>query len=929
MVDSLALELNNLAEDSLKVNLLIRLSSLSFGYSNPESTKFAEKALELAKKIDFVRGEARALHRISNLLVSQGQLDSALTLIKQAKIKSLLLHDSVLYGKNLLTEGGVLSKKSQDSKAMELFFIALEIGKRHHDFKLCANSANSLANVNLGLGHYNEAGTYFNQSLTFAEDLDDPKLIVKACINLAILNDSLDIIRFYIEKALAIALEHENMNRELTYAYNTLGGMHYWNLNQVDSALYYKKMALARAKASSEPTLIQMISRFIADIYSENDLLDSAAYYYETLLQDTVVKTYSHFHDITLRNLSEIRYKQGRANEGYLLLDSSYTLAEDRYRENMDNKVSEANAKYETEKKEAQITQQQLKIERQKNTQNKTIFGGLLALLLASSIFIWYYSRSRRKKREAELALVLEQKEADELRDLDMMKSRFFTNISHELRTPLTLITGPLEYVLENVSADSIKTEVTAAHSNGKKLLALVDEILDLSKLESGKLVLQNSETKLFELIKRIFYSFNSFAQIHDVPLVLDYQADKFLLVELDIIKFEKILNNLISNAIKHSDKNETVTMVVEQNNATLRVAVEDTGSGIHPDDIDKIFDRFYQSHREGTPLMGGTGVGLALAKELAKLFGGELHVSSRLDEGSTFTLEMPLTITGKEESKDEDVVSSTETQPEEVTDTHYSPIFLKGEKAGILIVEDNPEMSAYLKRILSPDYNCTIANDGMEALQLVQKQTFDLISSDVMMPHMDGFAFREKVKLIPKVKYTPFVMITARALEEDKLLGLQLGVDDYIIKPFNAKELLARIHNLLSNKQERDKWIKENSDNPEIELNNETAERQILKQAERAALKNISNVEFKVNDLAKELNYSGRQLRRVIKKLTGLSTVNFILEIRLQKAFQLLERKQYQSVAEVRYEIGIASASYFTTSFKKRFGRNPGDMME
>ncbi|MCB0524348.1 MAG: response regulator, partial [Saprospiraceae bacterium] len=286
------------------------------------------------------------------------------------------------------------------------------------------------------------------------------------------------------------------------------------------------------------------------------------------------------------------------------------------------------------------------------------------------------------------------------------------------------------------------------------------------------------------------------------------------------------------------------------------------------------------------------------------------------------FTLTIPLIVS---DSKSATILA----EPEDVSQSP-SPVFqtqLHAEsRPRILIVEDQPEMQKFLRESLSDDYECEVAREGGEALQLLQTRHFDLTSSDVMMPGMDGFSLREKVNQISSLRQMPFILLTARALDEDKLHGLRLGVDDYITKPFSVPELKARISNLLKNKFEREKgWQESSGSTSNLE---EPADRELLREAEKKVLQNLDRSDYKIADLASEIGFGERQLRRVIRNLSGLSPVEFILEIRLQKARQLLEKRKFTTVSEVQFEVGIESASYFSKKFTERFGKNPSDYM-
>jgi DNA-binding response OmpR family regulator len=359
--------------------------------------------------------------------------------------------------------------------------------------------------------------------------------------------------------------------------------------------------------------------------------------------------------------------------------------------------------------------------------------------------------------------------------------------------------------------------------------------------------------------------------------------------------------------------------MEVWEKPGQLEIKIIDSGMGIDEKDLPHLFNRFYQAPQPEGQLSGGTGIGLSLAKELANLHGGNISVESQKGMGSTFKLTLPF----KEAAAPLSPIEQEEATPNPYLRQIYQPFLLHGEKARLLIVEDNVEMNQFLQQILSPYFHCQSAMDGHQALDLLPKTKIDLIISDVMMPNMDGFTFRKKVTEVGSYQDIPFIMLTARADDQDKIKGLQLGVDDYMAKPFNAQELIARVHNLLRNRLSRQQASKE-----EDSESTSTDERFVI-EAEGIVLKHIDEVEFKVTDLAKALNYSQRQLARVLKKYTGLSPVEFILEIRLQKAYQLIQQQRYLSVAEVRYDIGIESASYFSKKFTERFGETPSNLLK
>lgn len=564
--------------------------------------------------------------------------------------------------------------------------------------------------------------------------------------------------------------------------------------------------------------------------------------------------------------------------------------------------------------------QQHLEDEKRKRQRTRIAwlwaFAGLIAL--GGFAFIYLWRDKKLKEQILSLELENEQIEKKKLEELADMKTTFFNNVSHELRTPLTLVIAPLEDAAQNVKNVDLKRDIDLALSNSKRLLALTNEILDLSKLELTQNELVFSPIELSAFLKRVYHAFDSLAKSRNVTLEDNLEAIGELWVESDPNMLEKIITNLVGNAIKYSIASGKVFLDVNKElieEGALTFTVVDNGTGINVDDQERIFDRYYQSTEHKN--YGGTGIGLALTKQLVTTLGGTIDLKSALGEGSEFMVSIPMDIVTPAA---DDWVSSSQTTEEY---TEPPAIMLDNEKPSILVVEDDREMSAYLSGLLG-QYRVDTAPNGQEALKMIAQNHYDLISSDIMMPEMDGFELRERIDKIDKFRHIPYIMLTARVLEEDKLRGFRLGVDDYITKPFNPAEYKARVYNLLKNKEARLSIQQDDSHEQD-----KTTDQSIAEAARNLILESIDQPEYKVEDLAQSLNYSPRQLSRVLQNETGLNTVNFILEIRLQRAYQLIKDKTFSSIKEVRYEVGISSPSYFSRKFKARFGINASELMD
>ncbi|MBL4710542.1 MAG: response regulator [Flavobacteriales bacterium] len=556
---------------------------------------------------------------------------------------------------------------------------------------------------------------------------------------------------------------------------------------------------------------------------------------------------------------------------------------------------------------------------------------------MVGGIVYFFNTKNRRlKAKQIELeGLVKErtqkvEQQAEELKEMDATKSRFFANISHELRTPITLIQGPIQSALNSQDLNNRNASLlTKAKENTQKLLQLVNEILDLIKFDAHKLVLEETTVVFYTFLRSIISNFESVADIQSTELVFVYDVPKSLQIKVDKKKLERILNNLLSNAFKFTPKNGKISVHVQDLGHTMKISVKDNGRGIPAEDLPNVFNRFYQSS-SNKKAEGGLGIGLALSTEFVKLMKGKIWVESQMNEGetgSTFFVQFPKKeiirmITTEEQLliNDEDkaiteAISLSENKPAEVKDKT------------VLIVEDNHDLRDYLSYILSPHYNIITAENGQEALKKLPRANCQLILSDVMMPIMDGFEFLEKVKSHDKWRGLPFIMLTARAELQTRLNALRIGVDDYLLKPFDEEELLVRVKNLVANYTERKIFIEEEALDESIasiESIVSAADQQWLEQTEKIVLKEMGNAIFSNDYLADLLSISRDFLYKKIKSLTGLTPTKYTRVIRLQKAKILLQ--QGKSVKEVSYEVGFQKPEYFSKLFKKEFGKLPSE---
>jgi signal transduction histidine kinase/CheY-like chemotaxis protein/AraC-like DNA-binding protein len=561
----------------------------------------------------------------------------------------------------------------------------------------------------------------------------------------------------------------------------------------------------------------------------------------------------------------------------------------------------------------------------------------LLTLLICFSLFTWGIIRWRTqqlRKRQLELEHTVSErtsqleKQAYQLKELDRLKSQFFTNVSHELRTPLTLILGPLSYIIDRPDSltEDVYKQLFTMQRNGKKLLQLIEEILDLSKIEVGKLALFEEPIHLKSFLLDIYARFEAQAQIRTISFIFNQNFESNTMLVFDQNKVEKIINNLLSNAFKFTSKGGTISLDVFIQNKLLSILVKDTGKGIHLEDKQHIFERFYQSAHLDKNAKGGTGIGLALCQDYIKLMNGTIEVNSTLGQGSLFTVQLPLQ---KASMTVEQVPVSIQLPYQEAILPPLNKEQKETSSQSILLVEDNPDMIQFIQSLLEKKYTIYTAENGQIALNWLSEQSVqpDLILSDIMMPEMDGFELLKQLKNHLTYQYIPIIMLTAQANERYKLNALRIGVDDYLTKPFSTTELEVRISNILNNATLRKSYKNESfeeiikEDSPTIEVLPER-DQEWLERLEKNLHTKVIEPLFGPDDLVTMSAMSKRNFYRKIKTVVGLTPGQYIKELRMQIARDILEKGSYHTMSEVCYAAGFSTPSYFSKEYEKRFGK-------
>ena len=548
--------------------------------------------------------------------------------------------------------------------------------------------------------------------------------------------------------------------------------------------------------------------------------------------------------------------------------------------------------------------------------------------------------KAEKQKTEAQAA---------QLRELDEAKSRFFANVSHEFRTPLTLTIGPLEDLQrreQNLDTDA-KSQIDLALRNAYRVLDLINEILDVAKLESGRLKLQAVEQDLNTFVEERAQAFTPLAERKQISYSID-TPDEPLSLFFDAGQFEKVLANLLSNAFKFTADGGVIRVSVGERTydgfetgKAVYIAVRDNGPGIAAEELPHVFDRFHQVNESMMRLQPGTGIGLALVKQLVERHGGEIKVESEEGFGSTFTV---LLRKGSDHLDSKDL---TQEAPHDVhvkrppsaawqraarllqisgddSDEENLPVWDENDMTTVLVVEDNAEVRSYIAKYLAHRYRVLEAANGKEGLEKARMLLPDLVISDVMMPEMDGFALCSALKGDPDTAFVPVILLTARATSEDKIEGLEGGADDYLTKPFDTKELNARVDNLITSR--RRLLSLANKAKPSLHANDidvSSVDEAFLEKVHACIEAHIGDESFSVEVLADEMGLDRSSLYRRIRAILDQSPNDVIWTLRLERAAQLLEARA-GTISEIAYSVGFKSVAHFSRRFQKKYGVSP-----
>jgi len=995
----------NVANDTLNIDKLNNLAYELNYSNTDQAQKNAEEALSKSKDLNYIKGIATAYSMLAIISKNLGKYEQALSLCDSSEYYLDFINDSVAYAgiyntrgtinyyksnyrialkwyaksyklyhsQGLLAREAVLlnnlglaySELSNYKTALKYYFDALKLHEKSNNKNGEALTFSNIGIVYFNLGSLDKAMEFYEKSLNIRLKIDDDFGIASCYTNIGnilIIKKEFSKALEYNQKALKI-FKDKNDVHNLANTYQQIGYYFLTIDDYQNSIIYYKKALEIGTKINSKNLIAHSclnigVSLMKLGKYNEvYDYLNLSREKFEKIGDLNMLKysyqSLSEYYENIKNNKKSLEYykKYSLLNDSMITIESS-------------KRITESELLFESQKKENEINiltkekeLNKLKFEKTNQFKRMLIILVIIAVLFAIILLWRFIEKIRSNKLLHEINVSLEDKSIQikqqnqkieeqfvKLKELDETKSRFFANISHEFRTPLTLILGPVQDVIkfekEKLSENTFYN-LKIAHKNINHLKSLIDQILDLAKLKSGKLGLKTSKLNIVSFLEKIVSSFNSAISERMKIDVRFLNNNENIYIYFDRQKLETIFMNLLSNAVKYIPNDGTILVeILNESSADtvenfIRIKVADSGIGISRNDLPNIFNRFYRAGNSSLSNIEGTGIGLELTKELIELHGGQISVESELGKGTTFFIDLPL---GKEHLSKDEIVKigeneinshfSLETTIPEISTSKTESLENHTAKHSILLVEDNKDMRNYIISHLKNDYIINEAENGEIGYVKAVELKPDLIVSDLMMPITDGLELLNLVRENRSIEDTPFILLTARADDEDKISGFKAKADDYIVKPFNSEELVLRIQNLLDTRTK----LKEKFSSTvlSIEFDNDTfipADQQFLEKMRDAVIENIAQSEFGVKQLAEKAFLSERQLRRRITELTSLGPIEFIRQIKLLKAKELIQNKVYFSISEVSAAVGFNNPHYFSRLFKNMFEKSPTEI--
>ncbi len=843
-VGTLKSQLDHHVSDTMRIALLNELGK-AYTYSSTDSALFyTKKALSTAKNLNFEKGIAKSKYQLTLIYRLLGDYPKALN----NGFESLKYFTKV-QGKpeiaGVLTHlGGVYFRLQDYDKALSYYQESLKIRNELEDEIGQASQFVGIGLVYENLFQFERALTYYRRALTINRKKAPP---LNTAINLVNIGD-LYLNQNRYQEALPYFFESYDINRKIDNQQGVASvtrhlAQLYQKTGEIRKSIEYATISLKVANKIKRKVIASEVCLILSENYSNLEKYQKALEFY-------------HLHT---------KYKDSLYNAAKLKELSSL---ESRYA------VQQKEQELKIQEQTIALLNQDSKIDRL--WRNVMAVGLILTGLFA---FLIYKLQQLRNRKNRQL-LASQQMITLKLQELDEAKSQFFANISHEFRTPLTLIKGPIDQLSKQSGQKLDKDSLEMIQRNTDRLLKLVNQLLDLSKLDAGNLKLEETEANLFGFLRAISSSFDSHAiernityTVHIPPIVLWACFDQD--------KMEKVMYNLLSNAFKFSSSGSVITLDVKPVKQKLQIVVEDTGSGIEASQLQHIFDRFYRA--DNNTAREGTGIGLALTKELVELMGGNVNVRSQVGRGSAFTVTLPLKLI-QSKARPATTIKPGFKQPKAPQPIKVQE-FDTRDLPAILLVEDNQDMRNYISNLLSTSFRVQNAKNGAVGLKKALANPPDLVITDLMMPEMDGIQFCKFLKTKIVTSHIPIIMLTAKSGTEHKIEGLETGADDYLIKPFEPNELLVRVKNLIhQRKQLRARYGSAQKTISPKEITVNSVDRSFLENVHRLLEDHYMDPDFGVPKLHKAMALSRAQFHRKIRALTNETPGVLLRNFRLKR---------------------------------------------
>lgn len=820
-------------------------------------------------------------------------------------------------------------------EALEHFNTAIRIFGEIGEEERLHYSEFEMAQVYREQGAYEDAKKYIDQFYQFYKSKDDGRRMVIAMTSYGTLFEKLgesDSVLHYSEKALEIALEYEERDY-VNLLYTNLAAAYYYE-KEFEKALDYSRKARKLAIEQGDRATLYYADFVMGAVFGDRNQTDSSLFHYHSALD--FAREYGELKlEAEMTELLAQQYEKKKDfSNAFRFQKEAKSLGDSLAQKKYDKQASELNIKYETQQKETQIAVQEAALSKAAYRRNLILILGFALLAIAGAGFIIYRIRQSTRQKLIETELKNQQREANRLKELDQLKSHFFANISHEFRTPLSLILGPLQEMRKGTLKGDLRSFQDLMIRNGERLLTLVNQLLELSKLESGQLELQPKAGDVNRFIRTMVNSFESLAKQKEIDFQTSFGQEP-VMAYFDADKLEKIISNLLSNAFKFSPQGGIVSFEQRINSAEdggqlrLECIISDNGPGIKEEEMEFIFQRFYTKSADESR-QEGIGIGLALARELVELFGGKIWVKSKEGKGSSFHVLLSL---AKAHTEEIQVVEEkgNPTPLISASEITKSKDLLAAEKPLVLLVEDNADMRLYLWEQLKDPYQIISASNAEDGLRLAKTQIPDLIVSDWMMPGMEGTELIHEIRSDFKTSHIPVIMLTAKSSQEDLMEGLGKGADAFVRKPFEVDELKLRIEKLIEQRKNLQEVYGKIAESTSIQITAsevESQEEAFLRKLVEIIEDELDNEEFSIPEMSKEIGMSRSQLHRKLKALTDKSPSAFLRSVRLKHAHELLRQKS-GNISEVAMQVGIPNLSYFSRVFSEQFGYPPSEILQ